>query len=283
MQLIGFIHGIGDFMPTSLDKLKTLEAMQASADAYYGKGNAIVVFLAYEKLLDSLLTSRTVRLAASAASTYYAGTPIIGRLLADYGTDIADYYFSYKIRQRISKEIVQQLSLHIHRAGGQIDGITLVGHSLGSLVLLRIMAMLQTFTEGQGNTIVADKLIDEILYDPQLSTDLTLLSSYQIQPVLFGSPVFSRLKGIKAATRKLALAEAKPADVCKNQVALKDPIFINFHSEKLIHDPLSGAAEAGLPVINVEMPPPYTHSQVEPPFNALMGLLASMRADRQAV
>lgn len=276
MQLIGFIHGIGNFQPTDLDKVKTLEHMQLEADKVYGAGNSKVFYLSYEDILDKLVASKFATILAASASSLYVGTPILGRILADYGDDIFEYYLSEKLRERVCKQVLQQLTDQTHQQG-IISGITLIGHSLGSLVLLRCMAMIQSISHGISSTTISPRLLDEILFDPATMDNLNRLAAYTIQPVLFGSPSMSRVPAFKSATRNMALAESRADTVLNGQVALGKPLFINCYSDNFFHDPLSGPVENKLPAINVRGG--WTHSNIEPEFTALMNYFAGVKAN----
>lgn len=275
MQLIAFIHGIGNFTPTALDKVYTLEHMQKEADRVYGEGNSRVFYASYEAYLDCLVASKVSTLVGSSASTLYAGTPILGRILADYGDDIFEYYFSEKVRKDICKIVLGQIAAEV-RATPEITGLTLIGHSLGSLVLLRCMSMIQSMADGRGPVTVVPRLIDEILYDTSLARDIQVIGKPMIQPVLFGSPAFSRVPSFKLTTRQMALAEGKVEYALTGQVELGHPIFINCYSDMFFHDPLSGPVENNLAAINIRGG--WTHSNVEPEFTALMNYFAEQAA-----
>lgn len=278
MQLIGFIHGIGDFMPTRQDKVDALISMQRSAERTYGAGNVKVVYLPYEQLLDSKLSSKAITLAASAASTYYLGTPALGRILSDYGDDIWQYYLTYKTRRDIAKEVIGALVNCMDAVGAQnVTGITLVGHSLGSLVLTRIMSMIQIYSDSRGKIQSSDKLVDEILADARLQQDLIRIGDHTVHPILVGSPAFSRIKSFKLMTRKLALAESRLEDMLSNQIALGQPMAVNIESQHAMKDPLSGPVDKSFKAINVEVD--TTHSDAARYFDAAMAFLQTCLTD----
>ncbi|HWT40373.1 MAG TPA: hypothetical protein VN081_03865 [Dongiaceae bacterium] len=276
MQLIVFTHGIGNFHPNDADKVALLEHMQQEAERCYGAGNAKVVYAPYEQFLDKLEVSKISGFISGAASTFYSGTPILGRLLADYGDDIAEYYFSQALREKVSHIVISEIASELRTAGlASVTGITLIGHSLGSLVMLRVTALLQTLARGNGPVTVGKGLIDEILFNPTLHNDVELVGRFPIQPVLFGSPAFSRVPTFKQSTRMMAVHDCDPSFVLHNQVTIGHPIVINAYSRDFLHDPLSGPVEDTLPAVNIAGS--WTHIGVAQEFSALMDYFVSLQ------
>jgi hypothetical protein len=253
MILITATHGIGDFNGTQEDKVDLLGRLQAKAEATYPGQKVQVKYLAYEQYLDRKPVSIATRMAASAASAYYAGTPAVGGMLADYGSDIMEYYTSRRTRATVSVLLARELSRNVISSPEPIDQILLFGHSLGSLAILRLLNLLQLEMSVMAQ---AHKALVQEHDGSQLKRDLRAIlfankgldGPRQIKVGLFGSPAFSRtLHGVKAATHKMALSESPVSTIVANQLLInpqgKAPrSLINVHSGSHFMDPLAGPA-----------------------------------------
>lgn len=227
MILVTFTHGIGNFHPTDDDNVKLLETIQDLAESTFPGKTIKTVFLAYEDVLEKTPVAWTTNLAAKAASTMYLGTPAVGDILTDYGTDILQYYLERRVRSTISRTLLQQLVSEILKVKDEpIEEIIMIGHSLGSLALLRLLHLIGNTTPGGLQVVEDPKFVQE---RQELSWYLNRTAKYKFTPFLIGSPAFSRIKGIKLATNKMALKES-PTESCP----------IPYHNIKGTFDPLSG-------------------------------------------
>lgn len=265
MQLIAFIHGIGNFNPNDDSKVKMLEALQTEADKIYGPGGSRVVYVSYQRLLQSYPVTRMVEFGASAASLMLLGSPQLGYVLMDYLTDITQYYLNYQVRAAVSRSVVSQLASYISSYKGQIDGITLLGHSLGSLVTLRLTALLM---ETDPKTKLGKELFNS---DAQFQADVSRLAKMPISVVVLGSPAFCKLRMIGNATRKMALAESSLDDLLKNHFLSTKTQIVNMWSKK---DPLSGPATNDYCHNILD---DTDHTNIETPFQNLMSYVKTLR------
>lgn len=265
MQLIAFIHGIGNFNPTDNSKVEMLQALQTEADKIYGPGGSQVVYISYQSLLQAYPSTKRVEFAASVASMLLLGVPQLGYVLMDYLTDITQYYLNYSVRRDVSSNVVQQLASYLSRYGGKIDGLTLLGHSLGSLVVLRLAALLM---ESDPRTKLGAELFHS---SPQFQADVKNIGKLPTSIAILGSPAFSAVKAIGILTRKWALAESPLDALLKNHFLSTKTQIINLWSKK---DPLSGPATNDYCHNIID---DTFHSQIETPFQNLMAYMKTLR------
>jgi len=265
LQLIVFIHGIGNFNPTDNSKVEMLHALQTEADKIYGPEGSQVVYISYQSLLQAYPVTKLVEFTASIASMMLFGVPQIGYVLMDYLTDITQYFLYYSVRRDVSNSVVSQLASYLSKNKGQIDGITLLGHSLGSLVVLRLTALLMAHGSHT-------KLGSELLHSSsQLQADVTNIAKLPISVAILGSPAFSSIKTIGLATRKMALAESPLDQVLKDHFLSTKTQIINLWSKK---DPLSGPASNDYCHNILD---DTGHSNIETPFQNLMAYMKTLR------
>jgi len=207
-KLVKFIHGIGNFQPDSDSKVELLNTLRAQFP------DDTVSYASYEHFLDSKVTSKVAQYMAKAASAHYMGSPVAGRLIADYGGDILQYYLSRRTtRAKISKIIINNIANDVR---AEHDGLIILGHSLGSLVAIRAIALLQeAYRMTMERSVRYPTLRKELLDDPYLLADAQVLVAKSpdlvkgIKVVLLGSPAFSeKLHLVRHATHKLALRES---------------------------------------------------------------------------
>lgn len=289
MIIIAFIHGIGNFHPNDKDKILLFDMLQLQARQLFDGKNVTVLPLAYEDLLERRPISFGVNMAASVASKMYLGTPVIGNMLTDYGTDILAYYLEPSVRADVTRHVSYRLYQEIKRQEllrtwmpDPIEQIIIVGHSLGSLVMFRLANMLQRLQTAPGEIVlledgpeenpgklvtISNRLMEEMKVAGRIET-LGLIAQHKIKYVAMGSPAFSaRLKGVRAATRSLALAESPATRVAQNQVNMGKAPIINVHSLGTFwKDPLAGPAPE--PFVNVAADH-VSHINLEGHFRAL--------------
>lgn len=236
--LIVYTHGIGSFDEESVRAGDNLLAMETVFRMALPNEKVQVRYIAYEDLLDKKATSKAVQLAAAAASMYYTGSPIIGRMLADHGTDILQYYLQRKTtRHRITRHYINMLAMLIMQE--RPKKLILMGHSLGSIVVLNALATLQDLSKGYTESFDGLEINDDFYHTYQW------IKGKPIVPVLLGSPAFSRLKGVKFATNRLALRKNDIEQINKEQVAMHGTPVFNLYSSSFLRDPISGKAPKG--------------------------------------